>query len=95
MVENLFLIMKGFMKVGGLESLITNYGYAVAETTIFSNSTCGVPNSNYLDLVRDLDSDFPWLGMSFGLLISAVWYWCSESVFFVVVFYSNLCKHKN
>ncbi len=56
----------------------SQYSYAVSKSTIFSNSTCGVPKSEYFNLVRDVDSDFPWTGMSFGLMISSIWYWCSE-----------------
>lgn len=71
------------MQIGGFESLKSQYSYAVSETTLFSNSTCGLPKSDYYNLVRDVDSDFPWTGMSFGLLISSVWYWCSEyDIFF-------------
>jgi predicted RNA-binding protein associated with RNAse of E/G family len=28
------------------------YGYSVAETTLYSNSTCGIPPKYYLDIVR-------------------------------------------
>lgn len=76
--SNLSLFFLGLIKVGGLQSLFVKFGYATPETTIFSNSTCGLPRKDYFNLVRDIDSDFPWPGMSLGLLISSVWYWCSE-----------------
>jgi hypothetical protein len=66
------------VKVGGFESMKAKYSYSVAASTIFSNSTCGLPRADYFNLIRDIDSDFPWTGMSFGLLISSIWYWCSE-----------------
>jgi hypothetical protein len=56
------------------------YGYSIAKTTLYSNSTCGLPPKDFFNLVRDADSDFPWPGMSFGLIISSVWYWCSDQV---------------
>jgi uncharacterized sodium:solute symporter family permease YidK len=58
----------------------SQFSYAVSKSTIFSNSTCGLPKSEYFNLVRDVDSDFPWTGMSFGLMISSIWYWCSDQV---------------
>ena len=39
------------------------------------------PRSDAYDLLRAIDTgDLPWLGMTFGLSISAVWYWCSDQV---------------
>ena len=38
------------------------------------------PQSDYFDLLRKTDGDLPWTGMTFGLTISAVWYWCSDQV---------------
>ena len=70
--------MLGLAKIGGLDALLYKFGYAVSETTIFSNSSCGLVRKDYLDLIRDANADFPWPGMSFGLLISSIWYWCSE-----------------
>ena len=68
------------MKVGGLNGLIEKYSYAISSTTLFSNTTCGLPPSDYFDLHRNVDRDLPWTGMTFGLTISAVWYWCSDQV---------------
>ena len=56
------------------------YGYSISNTTLYSTSTCGLPPKDYFNLVRNVDSDFPWPGMSFGLLISSIWYWCSDQV---------------
>ena len=56
------------------------YGYSVAASTLLSNSTCGIPPKDFFNLIRSSDSDFPWPGMSFGLLISSIWYWCSDQV---------------
>ena len=74
------IIFIAFIRVGGFEELVSSYSYAVSDTTIFSNSSCGLPPSDYFNLIRDTDSDFPWTGMSFGLAISSIWYFCSELV---------------
>ncbi len=94
---------KALFEVGGVESFINKFSYAISSSTLYSNLSCGLPNSDYFDLLRDADSDFPWPGMSFGkvmssnkkscrkkiqilllslsiigMLITGVWYWCSE-----------------
>ena len=48
--------------MGGYEKMIRDFGYAVADTTLFSNSTDGIPNKDYLNLVRGVKSDYPWPG---------------------------------
>ena len=84
-------------KVGGFESMRTKFSYAISHTTLFSNSTCGLPKDDYFNMVRNFNSEFPWTGkskkiiyfinsflngnysgMSLGMLITSVWYWCSE-----------------
>ena len=66
------------MKVGGIDGIVDQYSYAISSSTVFSNTSCGLPPSDYFDIHRSIDRDFPWLGMNFGLTISAVWYWCSD-----------------
>lgn len=84
--------------------MIEKYSYAISSNTLFSNTSCGLPPSDYFDLHRAVDRDLPWTGftfilskkkyfqskisslfwsfqgMTFGLTISAVWYWCSDQV---------------
>ena len=74
----LFLMIKGFLEVGGLGSVYNKYGYAIPSSVLFSNSTCGIPKDDYFNIIRSIDSDLPWTGMSFGLMVTSVWYWCSE-----------------
>jgi hypothetical protein len=73
----LYLMAMSLFKVGGMGNLKAQFSYAVSQTTLFSNSTCGVPKSDYFDIVRDHKSDFPWTG-GLTLFIIGVWYWCSE-----------------
>ena len=64
--------------MGGLDGIVDKYSYAISTATAFSNTSCGLPPSDYFDLHRAPDRDFPWPGMVFGLSVSAVWYWCSD-----------------
>lgn len=66
--------------MGGINGIISKYSYAISSNTLYSNTTCGLPNSDYFDLHRAFDRDLPWTGMTFGLTISAVWYWCSDQM---------------
>ena len=52
----------GFGKVGGMHGMVEKYSYAFTSNTLFSNTSCGVPPSDYFDLRRAPDRDFPWPG---------------------------------
>ncbi len=54
------------IKVGGVGSFINKFSYAIPSSTLYSNLSCGLPNHDYFNLIRDANSDFPWPGMSFG-----------------------------
>ncbi len=54
---------KALIKVDGLEALLSKYSYAISSSTLYSNSSCGLPNKDYFDIIRGFDtSDFPWPG---------------------------------
>lgn len=72
--------MVGLIRVGGLSGLIDKYSYAIASTTIYTNTSCGLPAANYFDLYRRADGDFPWPGMTFGIMILGTWCWCSDQM---------------
>ena len=57
-----FSTILGFIKVHGFEKMKINFGYSIANTTLFSRSMCGIPQKDYLNLVRNVDSDLPWTG---------------------------------
>ena len=42
----------------------TKFSYAISHTTLFSNSTCGLPKDDYFNMVRNFNSEFPWTGKS-------------------------------
>ena len=64
----------GFIKVDGLEGMKKLFGYAIPSTTLYSNSTCGIPSKDYFNMIKGFDSDFPWSGLLLGQLINGVWY---------------------
>lgn len=72
--------LKGFMKINGFSEMKTKYGYSVANTVLYSNTTCGLPSKQYFNMIKPIDSDFPWSGLIFGNLITGVWYVCNDQV---------------
>ena len=66
LVGAFYLMIKAILKVGGVESLINKFSYAIPSSTLYSNLSCGLPNHDYFNLLRDANSDFPWPGMSVG-----------------------------
>ena len=74
------LSFPGFIKVDGLEGMKKAYGYSIASSTLYSNSTCGIPSKDYFNMIKGFDSDFPWTGLLLGQLINGVWYVCNDQV---------------
>merc|ERR1719495_1066075 len=72
-------------KIGSYENLIDQYFNATA-TNRANNSAgelCGAVPQDAMHLLRDATpgaSDLPWSGLTFGLAISSIWYWCSDQV---------------
>ena len=60
---------QGYIEIGGLQSLVDKFSYAISPTTLFSNTTCGLPPSDYFNLYRAADRDFPWPGFLILLYI--------------------------
>jgi sodium/glucose cotransporter 1/sodium/glucose cotransporter 9 len=89
MVLGAFVLMiKGFIEVGGYEELQHRFMSAYPNTTLqnmdndsYPYRTCGIPTEYSYNMMRPSDdSDLPWPGVTFGLLISSIWYWCSDQV---------------
>ncbi len=76
-ISAFILMIICYVKVGGLQLIKELYPYAVADTTLFSNTTCGIPPEDYLSLIRPLNSANgpPWVGI-IGMTILSIWYWC-------------------
>jgi SSS family transporter len=90
MVVGAFVLMvMGFIEVGGYEQLRYKYLTSYPNTTLehlgktdnYSYTQCGIPTEHAYNLIRPADdSNLPWPGVFFGLLVSSVWYWCSDQV---------------
>merc|ERR1719153_809913 len=83
----MYLAIQSFVKVGGYEELVTQYFEATAEiratTEKDGDELCGAVPGDAMHLLRSAkpgESDLPWSGMTFGLAISSIWYWCSDQV---------------
>ncbi|XP_037083666.1 sodium/glucose cotransporter 4-like isoform X2 [Pollicipes pollicipes] len=84
---SLILCVLSFVAVGGYGPLIEQYFLKEPSpnVTVYdsNNRSCAAPREDAMHLFRSAapgDSDLPWTGMTFGLTISAVWYWCSDQV---------------
>ncbi|CAF2951834.1 unnamed protein product [Rotaria sp. Silwood2] len=80
-ISALILMIICYVKVGGIQLIKEFYPYAVSDTTLFSNTSCGMPPEDYFSLIRPLDSADgpPWVGI-IGMTILSIWYWCSDQV---------------
>lgn len=76
----LYFPSTAFNKIGGFGNLEHVYSVAVP-SKIIPNSTCHLPRQDAMHLFRDaITGDLPWPGMTLGLTILAMWYWCSDQV---------------
>ncbi|CAF3366174.1 unnamed protein product, partial [Rotaria sp. Silwood2] len=87
-IQTIIMIISAFIlmiiccvKVGGIQLIKEFYPYAVADTTIFSNITCGIPPNDYFSLIRPVNSvdGPPWVGI-IGMFTLSIWYFCSDQV---------------
>ncbi|XP_069760959.1 sodium/mannose cotransporter SLC5A10-like [Narcine bancroftii] len=79
-VGMVILTITAFNKIGGYHNLENVYLKAVPRK-IIANTTCHLPRTDAMHLFRDpITGDLPWTGMTFGLTILAMWYWCTDQV---------------
>ncbi|XP_063604901.1 sodium/mannose cotransporter SLC5A10-like isoform X2 [Penaeus indicus] len=79
---SVFLIVKGFMAVGGYAALQTKYLEAIPEK-LLPNSTCGLPRTDSWKMLREADptvSDMPWPAFLLGQTPASIWYWCTDQM---------------
>lgn len=80
------LTFYSFDKAGGYDKVVNDYMHAEANSSLYANSTfayenCGKVPGDAMHFFRSVTSpDLPWTGITFGLTVSAVWYWCSDQV---------------
>ncbi|XP_054848630.1 sodium/mannose cotransporter SLC5A10 isoform X2 [Eublepharis macularius] len=79
-VGAIILAVIAFNKIGGYHNLEEAYLNAIP-SMIIPNTTCHLPRSDAMHLFQDAHSeDLPWTGMTFGLSVLAMWYWCTDQV---------------
>lgn len=77
-LSHLLVSWAGLEKVGGYEALQEKYMRAVPSDAV--NSTCGSPRPDSFSLLRDVTSDYPWIGTLFFNIPADIWFWCSDQV---------------
>lgn len=63
--------------------MVESFPYAMpsVQAVDAQNRSCAQPSRYYMNLLRPMDpNDYPWLGMTFGMAILQVWYWCTDQV---------------
>ncbi|KAM9259645.1 sodium/glucose cotransporter 1 isoform 2-T2 [Cariama cristata] len=86
MVVGSFILMGfAFSEVGGYDAFMQKYMEAIPSNTSYGNTTinaaCYTPRKDSFHIFRDaVTGDLPWPGLTFGLSIIALWYWCTDQV---------------
>uniref|UniRef100_A0A1I8J4G9 Sodium/glucose cotransporter 4 n=1 Tax=Macrostomum lignano TaxID=282301 RepID=A0A1I8J4G9_9PLAT len=74
-----WLMIAGFIEVGGYEEMVRLFPIRLAKDILTSNTSCGVIPETSMNLMKPIDDDqLPWLGATMGLAVNAIWYWCSD-----------------
>ncbi|RWS09384.1 sodium/glucose cotransporter 4-like protein [Dinothrombium tinctorium] len=78
---------QGLNKVGGIENLFHSFPLAEPRNKSYiafdpiTNESCSKVIPYYKNLLRPVtDPDLPWTGLTLGITVNAVWYWCSDQV---------------
>ena len=80
-----YILFIGFYKLGGYHQLVEGFkNVAINESFIGYNSlneSCSEVPDDYMHLLKSpLDPNYPGTGMTIGLTINSIWYWCSDQV---------------
>ena len=62
-----------------------------------SKGFCGEVPDDSMHIFRDASpgaSDLPWTGVTFGLAVNSIWYWCSDQVRSLQNSFRKHLKHK-
>ncbi len=79
----------GFYETGGYDKMVGDFFNAVADERAYkdpndnTSELCGGVPDDAMHLFRSAkpgESDLPWTGVTFGLAINSIWYWCSDQV---------------
>ncbi|RWS24646.1 sodium/glucose cotransporter 4-like protein [Leptotrombidium deliense] len=82
----LYLMIISFEKVGGYAQIFSKFPSANPTNNSLirmdaNNESCSRVTPYFDRFVKPAtDDDLPWTGLVFGIMISNVWYWCSDQV---------------
>ena len=66
---------------------------AVPNITTCGNITAGYPREDSFHIFRDpVNSDIPWPGIILGITPMAIFAWCNDQVYIVVLFLMVFCS---
>ncbi|XP_072207053.1 sodium/glucose cotransporter 1 isoform X4 [Excalfactoria chinensis] len=86
MVVGSFILMGfAFREVGGYDAFMEKYMNAIPSNITYGNTTidpkCYTPRADAFHIFRDpVTGDLPWPGLTIGLSILTLWYWCTDQV---------------
>jgi len=90
-IGSLALMVKSLSAVGGYEALLDGFKNAEPDpeySSFFTNKdgdnvSCTGVQENFMHFLRPMDApsgDLPWTGLTTGMFISSIWYWCADQV---------------
>ncbi|XP_051009205.1 solute carrier family 5 member 4A-like isoform X1 [Acomys russatus] len=84
-VGSFILMVFAFIEVGGYENFTEKYMSAIPSVVEGDNLTinprCYMPQADSFHIFRDaVTGDIPWPGTAFGMVITALYYWCTNQV---------------
>ncbi|XP_012869795.1 PREDICTED: low affinity sodium-glucose cotransporter-like isoform X2 [Dipodomys ordii] len=85
LIGSFILMIFAFIEVGGYENFKEKYMNAIPTVVGGDNLTisprCYTPQEDSFHIFRDaVTGDIPWPGTVFGMVITALWYWCTDQV---------------
>ena len=80
MIGGFILMITGLNEVGGWDKLFEDYPCSTPNVTV-GPAECAFPPDTYDNIIRPADdTNFPWPGVVFGMIIGSIWYWCTDQM---------------
>jgi len=82
-IGTMVLSIMAMDRIGGYEAMIERYPKAASseaylKQTLYQNASCGFPPEDAFHIFRDMDSAYPWPGLTIGLTLLASYYFCTN-----------------
>lgn len=85
-----FSLITAMAQVGDIPTIFDKYAQAVASDEFAAsyvdsesgqNKSCGAVREDFAHFFRDPKTgDLPWTGTFTGMIITSIWYWCTDQV---------------